>query len=135
MDKDTIVITFGTFDLFHLGHLRIIQAAAKLGTNLVVGVSSDALNCTKKGKNPTIPENHRMEIVGNIKGVDKVFLEESLEQKKEYCQLYNAQILVMGDDHKDEYDDMLRGVCKCVYPPRTQHISTTDLIVNIKSST
>ena len=98
--KQTTVITFGTFDVFHYGHLRIIERAAELGDRLVVGVSSDALNYRKKQLSPTVSEDHRMEIVRNLKYVDEVFLEESLELKRHYCQKYNADILVMGHDHE-----------------------------------
>ena len=79
------VITFGTYDLFHYGHLRIIQRARQLGDRLVVGVSSDALNYSKKAEYPAVPQDHRMAVVKAINGVDEVFLEESLEKKPEYC--------------------------------------------------
>ena len=73
------VITFGTYDLFHYGHLRIIQRARQLGDRLVVGVSSDALNYSKKAEYPAVSQEHRMAVVKAINGVDEVFLEESLE--------------------------------------------------------
>ena len=73
--KKKTVITFGTFDLFHLGHLRLLQRASAYGRRLVVGVSSDNLNVKKKNKHPIIPQNHRMEIIKGISGVDEVFLE------------------------------------------------------------
>ena len=75
------IITFGTFDVFHMGHLRILQRAKSLGDRLVVGVSSDALNRRKKGRLPVYSEKDRMGIVAGLKCVDAVFLEESLEQK------------------------------------------------------
>ena len=73
----TRVITFGTFDLFHFGHLRILQRARDLGDELIVGVSSDELNFLKKNKYPVFSEEHRTAIVGEIKGVTAVFIEES----------------------------------------------------------
>ena len=82
--KFQTVITFGTFDLFHVGHLRLLQRAKELGGRLVVGVSSDALNVAKKTKQPIIPQQHRMEIVRGVAGVDEVFLEETLELKPFY---------------------------------------------------
>ena len=72
------VITFGTYDLFHYGHLRIIQRARQLGDRLVVGVSSDALNYSKKAEYPAVPQDHRMAVVKAINGVDEVFLEDCL---------------------------------------------------------
>jgi len=130
--KFKIVITFGTFDLFHVGHLRLLNRAKELGGRLVVGVSSDALNVTKKTKRPIIPENYRMEIIKGISGVDEVFLEESLELKPSYIQQYNADVLVMGDDWKGKFD-ALDSFCQVVYLKRTENISTSyllDYIVN-----
>src|SRR6201989_1091962 len=94
----TTVLTFGTFDVFHVGHLRVIQRAASLGDRLVVGVSADALNLKKKDRLPVFSEGGRMEIVAALKDVDQVFLEESLERKRKYIVRYGAQVLVMGDD-------------------------------------
>ena len=124
------VITFGTFDVFHVGHLRVIQRAAALGDRLVVGVSADALNVRKKGRAPVFSETERMEIVAALKPVDEVFREDSLEQKRDYILEHAADVLVMGDDWAgrfDEFDD----VCEVVYLPRTPAISTTALIETI----
>ena len=112
------VITFGTYDLFHYGHLRIIQRAKALGDRLVVGVSSDQFNYEKKGERPAVNEDQRMALVGAIAGVDEVFLEESLEKKAEYCKKYKADVMVMGDDHVGRFDAILKGVCECVYRAR-----------------
>src|SRR3954454_21199723 len=92
------VITFGTFDVLHVGHVRGLNRAAAYGTRLVVGVSSDALNFSKKGRNPVFTEDERIEIVSNLKVVHDVFVEESLELKRDYVQKYGADVLVMGDD-------------------------------------
>ena len=73
------VITFGTFDVLHVGHLRILERASALGDRLVVGVSSDALNRSKKAKDAVFGERSRMRLVGSLRVVDDVFLEESLE--------------------------------------------------------
>ena len=126
----TTVITFGTFDVFHVGHLRVIQRAAALGDRLVVGVSADALNLRKKDRLPVFNEDERMEIVAALKPVDEVFLEESLEQKREYVLRYDAQVLVMGDDWKGRFDE-LDDVCRVEYLARTPAISTTALIEKI----
>lgn len=127
------VITFGTFDVFHVGHLRVIERAAALGDRLVVGVSADALNERKKGRSPVYSQAERMEIVAALRAVDEVFLEESLEQKRDYCLEHGADVLVMGDDWKGRFDD-LADVCEVVYLPRTPAISTTALIEKISGT-
>ena len=128
------VITFGTYDLFHYGHLRIIQRARALGDRLVVGVSSDKLNFEKKNERPAVCEDQRMALVSAIAGVDEVFLEESLEAKAEYCKKYKAEVMVMGDDHVGRFDNILKGVCECVYLPRTSDISSTSLKKSISDN-
>ena len=125
--NSTIVITFGTFDLFHIGHLRLLQRAQTYGDSLIVGVSSDSLNVNKKSKTPIIPQHHRVEILKAITGVDEVFLEESLELKPDYIKRYKADVLVMGDDWAGKFDD-LKSLCKVVYLERTQNISTSYLL-------
>ena len=130
--KPKTVITFGTFDLFHVGHLRLLQRAKAYGGKLVVGVSSDNLNVKKKNKRPIIPQTHRVEIIKGISGVDEVFLEESLELKPAYIQQYDADILVMGKDWEGKFD-ALNNLCQVVYLKRTENISTSyllDYIVN-----
>lgn len=127
------VITFGTFDVFHVGHLRVIQRAAGLGDRLVVGVSADALNERKKGRAPVFSEHERMEIVGALKVVDAVFLEESLEQKRDYIVEHQADVLVMGDDWAGRFDE-LKDICEVHYLPRTPAISTTALIEKISGA-
>jgi glycerol-3-phosphate cytidylyltransferase len=128
-----IIITFGTFDLFHIGHLNILKKAASLGSKLIVGVSSDNLNYKKKNKYPIYSEKERMEIIKSIKCVDEVFLEESLEQKKHYIQLYNADVLVMGDDWLHKFD-FCNDIVEVIYLPRTPDISTTEITDKIKST-
>jgi len=121
------VITFGTFDLFHLGHLLILERAAQFGDKLIVGVSSDALTLKKKGKKPVFDESTRVQLVQSLKCVAKVFIEHSLEEKREYCVEHGAEVFVMGDDHVGRFDAMLEGVCRCHYLPRTKGVSSTDL--------
>ena len=128
------VITFGTFDVFHVGHLRVIQRAAALGDRLVVGVSADALNLRKKDRLPVFSEAERMEIVAALKPVDEVFLEESLEQKRDYILRYDAQVLVMGDDWRGRFDEF-GDICRVEYLDRTPAISTTALIEKIARPT
>ena len=127
------VITFGTFDVFHVGHVRVLNRSAALGDRLVVGVSSDKLNFAKKGRNPVFNQEERLEIVGNVKAVDEVFIEESLEQKRDYVLEHQADILVMGDDWSGEFD-YLNDICQVVYLPRTPSVSTTAIIEHIASN-
>ncbi len=126
------VITFGTFDVFHVGHIRVLQRAAALGDRLVVGVSADALNVAKKGRAPIYSQDERMEIVASLRVVDDVFVEESLEKKRHYIVEYGADILVMGDDWEGKFD-WVSDVCEVIYLPRTPSVSTTGLIEHIAS--
>jgi glycerol-3-phosphate cytidylyltransferase len=127
------VITFGTFDVLHVGHIRVLNRAAGHGNRLVVGVSSDALNFSKKGRNPVFSQEERLEIVANVKAVDQVFVEESLELKREYVQRYAADVLVMGDDWSGKFD-FLTDVCDVIYLPRTPSVSTTAIIEHITTT-
>lgn len=126
------VITFGTFDVFHVGHINIIERAASLGDYLIVGVSSDSLNFSKKNRYPIYNENDRMKIISSLKFVDEVFLEESLELKLDYIKKYNANLLVMGDDWEGRFD-WVKNECEVIYLPRTPSISTTEIIEVVKS--
>jgi glycerol-3-phosphate cytidylyltransferase len=125
------VITFGTYDVFHLGHLRILERAAALGTSLTVGVSSDQLNVAKKGRQPVFTQDERLEIIASLRCVDRVFLEESLEEKRNYLRSHQADVLVMGDDWEGRFDH-LSDICRVVYLPRTPSISTTATIERIQ---
>jgi choline-phosphate cytidylyltransferase len=127
------VLTFGTFDVFHVGHLRVIERAAALGDRLVVGVSADELNLRKKGREPVFSQAERMEIVAALKAVDEVFLEESLELKREYLVRHGADVLVMGEDWRGRFDEF-EDICEVVYLPRTPAISTTALIEKISGT-
>ncbi|MFL6080736.1 MAG: adenylyltransferase/cytidyltransferase family protein [Ornithinibacter sp.] len=126
------VITFGTFDVFHVGHIRVLQRAAALGDKLVVGVSADALNIAKKGRAPVYTQEERMEIVASLRVVDEVFVEESLELKRDYILEHGADVLVMGDDWAGRFD-WVSDVCEVVYLPRTPSVSTTGIIEHIAS--
>ena len=124
------VITFGSFDVLHVGHVRVLERSAALGDRLVVGVSSDALNIAKKGRAPVYSQEERTEIVRALRWVDEVFVEESLEQKRDYVVEHGADVLVMGDDWEGEFD-WLADTCEVVYLPRTPSVSTTGLIEHI----
>lgn len=125
------VITFGTYDVFHVGHLRLLERARALGDRLIVGVSSDELNRRKKDRYPVFTERERMDIVAALRCVDEVFLEESLELKREYLLRYRADILTMGDDWKGKFDEF-GDICRVVYFERTPAISTTAVIEKIR---
>lgn len=127
----TTVITFGTFDVFHVGHLRILERAAALGDRLVVGISTDALNEAKKGRRPVYPEDERMQLVAALRCVDAVFPEHSLEEKADYIREHQADVLVMGDDWEGKFDH-LASLCRVVYLPRTPSVSTTAIIEKIR---
>ncbi len=127
----TRVITFGTFDVFHIGHVNMLVRAAEMGDHLTVGVSSDALNFSKKGRYPVYREEHRMAIVKSLACVDEVFVEESLELKGQYIKDHAADVLVMGDDWAGKFDHW-GELCDVVYLPRTAEVSTTDIIQSIR---
>jgi glycerol-3-phosphate cytidylyltransferase len=130
--KNKIVVTFGTFDIFHVGHLRLLEKARAMGTHLVVGVSTDKLNFDKKGRYPVYSEDERKEIILSLKCVDSIFDEESLEKKGEYLEKYNADYLVMGDDWEGKFD-VYSKICEVVYFQRTPAISTTEVIEKIRT--
>lgn len=118
-----VVITYGTFDLFHVGHIRLLKRLKALGDKLVVGISSDEFN-DLKGKKSFFSYEERAEILLACKYVDEVFPECNWEQKPLDIKKYSADIFAMGDDWKGKFDD-LNSICEVVYLPRTEDISTT----------
>lgn len=120
------IITFGTYDLFHIGHLNILERAKSYGNHLIVGISSDELNFNKKNFHPLYSYEERKNIVSALSCVDETFKEESLEKKRGYIIEYRADILIMGDDWRGKFDE-LDNTCKVLYLPRTVDISTTAL--------
>ncbi|BFT31563.1 glycerol-3-phosphate cytidylyltransferase [Alteromonas sp. D210916BOD_24] len=119
------IITYGTFDLFHVGHVRLLQRLKRLGDRLVIGLSTDEFN-TQKGKTVVIPYADRKEVLLSCKYVDDVFPEENWEQKRQDIQRENADIFAIGDDWIGKFDD-LNDIVDVLYLPRTQDISTTDI--------
>lgn len=126
-----IVITFGTFDLYHIGHVRLLERASKYG-KLIVGISSDELNKKKKDRLPVYSFEERNEIISSNKYVYETFKEDSLEKKAEYIKKYNADVLIMGDDWKGKFDEF-NTLCNVIYLARTKTISTTATIDKIKA--
>tara|TARA_B100001778_G_C18258026_1_gene480896 strand:- start:247 stop:642 length:396 start_codon:yes stop_codon:yes gene_type:complete len=127
------VITFGTFDVFHIGHVSILERAKSYGDYLIVGVSSDDLNFSKKGCKPIYSEKDRRKIIKSLSCVDEVFSETSLELKRQYINDFNAEILIMGDDWKGKFDNH-KDQCEVIYLPRTPSISTKKIIEVVKST-
>ncbi|MEZ9946515.1 glycerol-3-phosphate cytidylyltransferase [Vibrio breoganii] len=121
----TTVITYGTFDLFHVGHVRLLKRLSELGDRLVVGISSDQFN-ELKGKTSFFSYAERAEIVAACRYVSEVFPEHDWEQKQSDVLRFNADIFAMGDDWEGKFD-FLGEHCEVVYLPRTENISTTDI--------
>jgi glycerol-3-phosphate cytidylyltransferase len=119
------VITYGTFDLFHVGHVRLLKRLRALGDRLIVGVSSDEFNLSK-GKKSFYSFAERKEILEATDYVDSVFAEDNWEQKRSDIVRYKASIFGMGDDWSGEFDS-LKDICDVVYLPRTEEVSTTDI--------
>ena len=124
------VITYGTFDIFHPGHLRILRRAKELGDYLIVGISSDEFN-EKKGKKAYYTYEERAEIVASLGMVDEVIKEENWEQKVSDIKNKNVDIFVMGDDWEGNFD-YLKEHCEVVYLKRTEGISTTKIKEDLK---
>lgn len=119
------VLTYGTFDLFHIGHLNILKRARELGDKLIVAVSTDEFNATK-GKTTLMPFEHRVELVRSVRYVDEVIAEHQWDQKIADVQQHHVDIFVMGSDWQGKFD-FLKPYCEVVYLPRTDNVSSTDL--------
>ena len=130
--KYNIGITYGTFDLFHIGHLNLLKRAKEFCDFLIVAVSTDEFN-SQKGKTCVIPYSQRSEIVSSIKYVDKVIPETTWEQKTHDVVKYNINIFMIGDDWQGKFD-YLSEYCLVKYLPRTEGISTTLLKTRLSNS-
>ncbi|MFD1851643.1 glycerol-3-phosphate cytidylyltransferase [Oceanobacillus bengalensis] len=119
------VITYGTFDFLHNGHINLLKRARGYGEYLVVGISSDEFN-ERKGKKAYYSFEQRKAILEAVRYVDKVIPEHNWEQKIEDVKKYNIDVFVMGDDWTGEFD-FLKDYCEVVYLPRTVGISTTKI--------
>lgn len=125
------VLTYGTYDLFHFGHLRLLERAKALGDYLIVGVSTDEFNLGKN-KHCVYPFEERAAIVKAITYVDEVIPENTWEQKIEDVIKHKVDIFVMGDDWEGKFD-FLKDYCQVIYLPRTEGISSTGIKAEIKN--
>lgn len=121
----SVVITYGTFDLFHFGHVRLLKRLRLLGDRLIVGCSTDAFNAVK-GKSTVIPFDQRAEVLAGCRFVDEVFAEDTWDQKRGDIRRFGATIFAMGDDWVGKFDE-LQDIVQVVYLPRTEDISSTEV--------
>lgn len=124
------VLTYGTFDLIHWGHISILSRAKALGDHLTVGLSTDDFNQTKN-KEAYYSFQNRKIILESIRFVDKVIPENTWHQKKIDVIKNDVDIFVMGDDWKGEFD-FLKPYCQVIYLPRTPEISTSLIKESLK---
>ena len=122
------VITYGTFDLLHAGHINLLRRAKELGDYLIVVVSTDEFNWNEKQKKCYFSYEERKKLVEAVRYVDLVIPEENWDQKISDVKEYHVDTFVMGDDWKGKFD-FLKDYCEVVYLPRTEGIST----INSKS--
>lgn len=120
------VITYGTFDLLHYGHINMLQRAKEMGDYLIVALSTDDFNTVEKSKKTYFTYEERKRLLEAIRYVDLVIPEENWEQKKTDVQEFKADIFVIGDDWKGQFD-FLAEYCEVVYLERTPEISTTKI--------
>ncbi|MGG3605572.1 glycerol-3-phosphate cytidylyltransferase [Priestia megaterium] len=123
--KKKIVITYGTFDVLHYGHINLLKRAKALGDYLIVGISTDEFNALK-GKKSFYTFEHRKHLLKSIKYVDKVIPEECWEQKVQDLKKYDVDIFVMGNDWEGKFN-FLSEYCEVTYLPRTEGISSTQV--------
>lgn len=125
------IITYGTFDLLHYGHIRLLQRCKEQGDYLVVALSTDEFNAGK-GKKSYFSYEDRKRMLEAIRYVDLVIPEEDWAQKAQDVQQYHIDVFVMGDDWEGKFDE-LSEYCEVVYLPRTPEISTTQIKTDLKS--
>ena len=120
------VITYGTFDLLHYGHINLLRRARQMGDYLIVGLSTDEFNWNEKQKKCYFSYEKRKQLLEAIRYVDLVIPENEWGQKAKDIQEYHADVFVMGDDWEGKFDE-LKAYCEVVYLPRTEGISTTKI--------
>lgn len=120
------VITYGTFDLLHYGHINLLKRAKALGDYLIVALSTDEFNALK-GKKSFFPYEQRKMLLEALRYVDLVIPENNWEQKASDCKEYHIDVFVMGDDWTGKFDFLKEQGVEVVYLPRTPEISTTEI--------
>ena len=125
------VITYGTFDLLHYGHINLLQRAKALGDYLIVALSTDEFNSKEKNKITYFSYEERKRLLEAIRYVDLVIPEQNWEQKISDVKEFKVDTFVMGDDWKGKFD-FLKDYCEVVYLERTPKISTTKIKKDLK---
>jgi len=128
------IITYGTFDLLHFGHINLLKRAKQLGDYLIVALSTEEFNWNEKQKKTYFSYDIRKQLLESIRYVDLVIPENSWEQKETDVKMYHVDIFAMGNDWKGKFD-FLNTQCKVVYFERTPEISTTQIKEDIKHCT
>ncbi|EST89438.1 glycerol-3-phosphate cytidylyltransferase [Vagococcus lutrae LBD1] len=126
------VITYGTYDILHPGHINLLKRAKALGDELIVMVSTDEFNQNEKKKDNYYKFEERKFVLEALKYVDAVYPEESWEQKETDIEKYDIDIFVMGDNWEGKFD-YLSEKCEVKYLPRTEGISTTGIKKALKN--
>lgn len=121
------VITYGTYDLLHYGHINLLERAKALGDYLIVALSTDEFNWNEKQKKCYFTYEERKKMLEALRAVDLVIPEESWEQKKTDAELYHVDVFVIGDDWTGKFDFLKDQGVEVVYLPRTPEISTTQI--------
>ena len=121
------VITYGTFDLLHYGHINLLRKAKSLGDYLIVGLSTDEFNNKDKNKECYFDYENRKSLLDAVRYVDLVIPEKNWEQKISDIQKYNVDVFVIGDDWKGKFDYLKDSGVEVVYLPRTKEISTSKI--------
>jgi glycerol-3-phosphate cytidylyltransferase len=121
------VITYGTFDLLHYGHINLLRRAKSLGDYLIVGLSTDEFNNKEKNKECYFDYENRKLLLDAVRYVDCVIPENNWEQKISDIQKYNIDVFVIGDDWKGKFDYLKDSGVEVVYLPRTKEISTSKI--------
>jgi glycerol-3-phosphate cytidylyltransferase len=127
------VITYGTFDLLHYGHINLLKRAKELGDYLIVGLSTDKFNSIEKGKKTYFSYEERKQLLESIRYVDLVIPECNWEQKITDISEYRADVFVIGNDWQGKFD-YLNDLCEVIYLPRTPEISTTKIKTELNLS-
>ncbi len=125
------VITYGTFDLLHYGHINLLKRAKQHGDYLIVALSTDSFNWESKQKKCFFDYDKRKQLLEAIRYVDLVIPENNWEQKVDDVKLYQVDVFVIGDDWRGKFD-FLKNDCEVIYLERTPEISTTQIKKEIK---